>query len=565
MLFTILFFLYFTSVIVSLIIAIREVQRPILALTWIVFSLVIPVLAPMAYFLLSQRQVRRYLQVRRGHKIKTAVTLLHGDETGSAEAQPSLAGPSLAKPSLAKPSVAGQSHAGFSQEKYSEAEPSPRLNARAAQTISAWATRMLERPPLPAEVVILKNGLAKYRMLLRTLRSAKETIDMEYYIYRNDEVGQTVTKILIDKSMHGVRVRLLRDGLGSRKLPKRVLLAMANAGIEVRTVHPLSVWFSPMVTHRDHNKIVTIDQHTGLIGGMNIGDEYTGKSEDAGFWRDTHLQLTGEGTKYLQQVFDAIWDIGVPLKVKGNLNYRHKCRHKGRSTSKFANKAGARSKASLRDKFPLIEAAEELAVPTHESLVAQASSDTQEISPSQHTWVQTVDSGPDSDAEHVRDLFFLCATEARHTLDIITPYFAPDTDVVTALKTAAARGVTVRLVVPMKPDHKLIGWACRTFYTDLLLAGINVYLYKKGILHAKSIIVDSEACVIGAANYDLLSFRNNYESCEVVYSTQFAKLLQKQFAADIADSIELTPQEMESEPMWAKVRNKGARLLAPLL
>nr|WP_290589980.1 phospholipase D-like domain-containing protein [Alicyclobacillus sp.] len=178
---------------------------------------------------------------------------------------------------------------------------------------------------------------------------------------------------------------------------------------------------------------------------------------------------------------------------------------------------------------------------------------------------QTVVGRPDAPVQAIRDLYFLCITQAQRCVDITTPYFVPDGDILAAMKTAAVRGVRVRLLVPRRCDHRVVGMASRTFYRDLVQAGVAIYLYEPGVLHAKVMQVDDEIAIVGAANYDLRSFRLSHEVCQVMYSRPAAAELTRQFEQDLAHSTRLTVEDLEAAPRWKAALDQAARLLAPLL
>jgi phosphatidylserine/phosphatidylglycerophosphate/cardiolipin synthase-like enzyme len=156
-------------------------------------------------------------------------------------------------------------------------------------------------------------------------------------------------------------------------------------------------------------------------------------------------------------------------------------------------------------------------------------------------------------------------TQATKTIDITTPYFVPDEDIIMALKTAVARGVRVRLLVPRQVNQKLVELASFTFYGELLEAGVQIYLYNKGMLHAKSLVIDEEVAEVGAANYDMRSFRLNYEVCEFMYSKDVARDLTEQFERDLNDSVPLQMEDLLQRSPSQRLMQQGARLLFPLL
>lgn len=374
------------------------------------------------------------------------------------------------------------------------------------------------------EVRILPSGDDTYAALFQALEAATVSVDVEYYIVEDDPVGHAFLSLLAERAAAGVTVRLLVDGLGSRHIVRRQLPRAAAAGVNCRVMFPFRFpWLRPGLNHRDHCKIVVIDGKVGFTGGINIGLEYTGHKPDVGPWRDTHAQITGEAVRGLAGVFELNWSVGTPVTAKPNR----------RMIGRANNAPGYRP--------PSVGLSE--AIPA---------------------WMQTVESGPDRPVRAVQALYFLCLTEAKHTIDMVTPYFVPDNDLTMAMKLAVARGVCVRLLVPAHCDHKVVGFAARTYFAELAKAGVEVWLYNGQLLHAKVVVVDGSVSVLGASNFDLRSFRLNYEVCQVVYGEAAAAVLAKQFEADLTRAHHVRADEVK-QVLPVGVLERAARLLAPLL
>ncbi len=183
----------------------------------------------------------------------------------------------------------------------------------------------------------------------------------------------------------------------------------------------------------------------------------------------------------------------------------------------------------------------------------------------QEAYVQTLEGNPEIPTQVIRQAYFICLTQAAKTIDITTPYFVPDADIILAIKTAVARGVRVRLLVPHRVVPGVVGPASRTYYGELLEAGVQIYLYDKGMLHAKVMVIDGEIAEVGAANYDMRSFHLDYEVCEIIYNTDVAQELTEQFERDLTDSIPLRVKDLQQRSGPQRILEQGARLLAPLL
>ncbi|AWI12379.1 phospholipase D-like domain-containing protein [Caldibacillus thermoamylovorans] len=487
-----IFYLYLLNTFFMLFIAIWEVRRPAKALNWIVIVLVLPVIGFWLYLSISNPKFihRKRLTCSKNESNKLP-------ETFGASAS---------------------------------------VIANALRHFTVHGLRV-------GKVQVLNNGIAKYEQLIESLQKAQETIDLEYFIYRNDQIGNRITELLIEKAVNGVRVRFIRDGWGSKKFPRQKILQMVEAGIECRTIFPLRFpWILSNWNYRDHCKIVTVDGKKAFTGGMNVGYEYTGLNPDVGFWRDTHLQITGEASVDLQTVFDVHWNIAVPERIKSKTNLKTK------SEVTKINPIGrvdlSRWSAELGSELSTLDDKE-----------MDISGKTRTL---HKAYIHTLEGNPGIPTPVIRQAYFIC-------IDITTPYFIPETDIIMALKTAVARGVRVRLLVPRHIDYNIVGFASRTYYGELIEAGVKIYQYDKGMLHAKLMIIDEEIAEVGAANYDMRSFRLNYEVCQVVYSADVARELTEQFERDLTDSVPLRIEDLLQRSLTERIVEQGARVLSPLL
>ncbi|MCL6452904.1 MAG: cardiolipin synthase [Alicyclobacillus sp.] len=462
-----------------LMVAVREAQTPAFALTWLVACIALPVVGLWVY-----RRVARRVPPRRPIH-------WHAPTSGA--------------------SVGG--------------EGSP-LVSNLSKCLRGVASP-IER----ADVTVYFDGSAFYQQLLTDIQSARTTIDMEFYIFRWDEVGQAVVAALLERAAAGVHIRFLRDGFGSLTFPPAVIAQMQAAGIETRAFFPLRAGFlNPTLNHRDHCKIVHIDTATAYVGGMNVGLEYTGQKPQNGPWHDAQVRILGPAARQAQAIFESDWSVSTP------------------------------------DVLPRQAPQSALAPPTAPPFPWRVQAAPKEtVFRHADVPVQFFDSGPDHKRAIVRETYFVCLTQAEHTVDLMTPYFAPGEDLMMALKTAAARGVRVRLLLPEKVDHRLIGYACQTYFRDLVDAGVELYLWRPGVLHAKVAVVDGCVSVIGAANFDLRSFHLNYELCMISYGQPLAASLSQRFELDLASARPVTRSELDRIPWRRQVLHQSARLLAPLL
>jgi cardiolipin synthase A/B len=484
---------YVIQVTLVVALSIRDICRPQRAITWMVISLILPGLGLILYLILS-----RPLPIRRTRK----APLRHGKRDNSSPLIP--------------------------------------LPSGLSKGLSEAVSRLSCDTPKPALVTLLGGGIATYDVLLTALAHAKRTIDIEYYIFRDDHIGKRVVDKLCNAAERGVRVRFIRDGWGSRPLSKRTLRKMAEAGIECRIFAPIALSSLQMLTHRDHCKIVVVDSEKALVGGINVGDEYTGVDPKVGAWQDADMLIEGEAVSQVAAVFETNYAAAEvdrkahPVGQKGARRVVHLSHHR---------------------RPAMVEASVEL---------ADVDGIVKKLKPTP-ALVQTIESGPDSPMQRISQAFFLAVTMAQKSICLTTPYFAPDVDFSMALRTACMRGVRVRLLVPKKPDHKLIELASWTYFQPLIEAGIEIYLYEGAVLHAKLLAIDSEVSMIGAANCDMRSFRENYEVSSIVYDWRLANQLEAQFERDITHCHRLTLEMLQARSLVHHACQQGARLFASLL
>lgn len=360
-------------------------------------------------------------------------------------------------------------------------------------------------------VTLLRNGAEKFPAIEEAIRAAQHHVHLAYYIFAEDEIGRRIRDLLIEKAKQGVHVRLLLDAVGSLELKRKFLKPFLDAGGEI-------AWFNvvtfprlrPVWNFRNHRKIIVCDAKVGFLGGLNIADEYAGLDPELGAWRDTHMRVTGPAVRALQMIFTEDWHF-----------------------------AGGKHL-------------------TEKAYFVRPEEDGQEI-------VQILASGPDGRWPSMQHLFFSLIAGAEDRLQITTPYFVPDEALMTALIAAALRGVDVQLLLPKKSDARLVAVVGRSYYDELLRAGVRIFEYLGGVLHAKTISVDGRVCVVGSANMDQRSLRLNFEVGAVMYSDRLATELEQMFELDLTLSREVTLEERQELRFPQKLAEASARLLSPLL
>jgi len=318
-------------------------------------------------------------------------------------------------------------------------------------------------------------------------------------------------KILARKVVEGVEVRVLLDGMGSISISGGFIRSMRKAGIQAEWFFPIRFpYITSRLNLRYHRKIVVVDGRTGFMGGLNIGDEYLSRDAKLGFWRDTHLKLEGEAVHTLQSIFLNDWYYVTHQEVQGARYF---------------------PQTTIFQVLP----------------------------------VQIVGGGPDSNWRSILQSFFKALTMAKNSVSIETPYFIPDESLMMALKTAALSGLDVRLVVQGTPEHNLTFLAMHSYFEELLQAGVRIYKYMKGTLHAKIFLIDNQLASVGSANMDLRSFLLDFEICAFAYDRALVERLKLDFEQDLNESIELVLKTFQARPVFERFKESSARLFSPVL
>lgn len=361
-------------------------------------------------------------------------------------------------------------------------------------------------------VDVIFDGKEKFRRLIDDIDAAQSSVDIQYYIFKSDPLGRLMIEHLIARAEAGIKVRVLVDSFGGRKLRERDITRMREAGIK------FAVFFEAIFKHlnlrlnyRNHRKLVIIDDRIGYIGGFNVGNEYISMDKKFGYWRDTHLRIDGDAVAALQLRFLQDW--------------------------LYASGEDA-------------EMEQEVLVHPHET---------------ETTSLQLVTSGPDTLHPNIKMAMLKMISAANRSIIIQTPYLVPDQSIMDALMLALSQGVDVQIMIPCKPDHPVVYWATTSYAGELIRNGARVYRYEKGFLHAKVMIVDDFVSMIGSANVDERSFTLNFEASEMVYSHEINRKLRVQFDKDIKESTLITTEMYNNRPLLQKIKEPIARLGSPLL
>lgn len=362
------------------------------------------------------------------------------------------------------------------------------------------------------EIELLNNGAEKFPKLIKCLKNAKKYIHLEYYIFNDDDIGREIINILIEKASQGVEVKILYDGMGCiHNSPKFFESLRVAGGKAISFFPPFVPYINVRINYRNHRKICIVDGEHGFVGGLNIGDEYLGKSKKFGFWRDIHLYLSGDAIDTLQIRFLLDWRFAAKEDFVMDNKYFPK-----------------------RDRI-------------------------------NHKGVQIITSGPDSKWCSIRNTYLKLINKAQKNIYIETPYFVPDESILTALKIASLSGIDVRIIIPCKPDHPFVYWASKSYVWDLIESGVKCYTYDNGFIHSKMISIDGKVCTIGTANMDIRSFSLNFEVNAIVYDEGTTLKLDEAFKQDLLKSTLLTIDHYNNRTLFIRFKESVSRLLSPIL
>lgn len=380
------------------------------------------------------------------------------------------------------------------------------------QSLFALAARLTGMPSTYGNrLELLTKNAEAFRRIEEAIAAATRFVWAEYYIIQNDETGRRFLDLLIERAAAGIEVKLLYDAVGSAKLDRARLAALRAAGGEACEFLPVNPLRRRWAVHlRNHRKVVVVDGAVGFIGGMNIGDEYSGFSSwrKSRPWRDTHLSVEGPAVRDLAEIFVEDWSFAADMPLD----------------------------------LPIICAE------------ARGSS-----------VVSAIPSGPDQEANATGLVYFTGITLAMKRCYITSPYFIPDDPTLRALESAGRRGVDVRLIVPRINDVALMGVAMRAYYPPLIEAGVRLFEYLPTMIHSKTMAIDGAFGLIGSANLDMRSFSLNFEASVLAYDPAFIAKLEERFLLDQTCCREVTKETIARSGLLVAISEGAAQLLSPLL
>ncbi len=380
--------------------------------------------------------------------------------------------------------------------------------------LASMLSKLLHSPLTAGnKVKIFVNGEEKFPEVLQALRDAKHHIHLEYYIYEQDHIGKEIENILIEKAKQGVQVRFIYDDFGSPAINKKMETRLHNAGVEIHPFQKILFYLlANRLNYRNHRKIIIIDGQTAFTGGINVSDKYINNKPGQLFWRDTHVRIDGPGVFYLQFLFITDWNFCAAKKMK--IDKLH-----------FLTSTNFKENA----------------------------------------FTQVVASGPDSSQPSILYSMLQAIYLAKKEIFITTPYFIPGEGILEALGIAALSGISVKLLVPGKGDSILVNSAAKSYYEKLLVAGVEIYRYQKGFVHAKTLVADSKLSIIGTANTDFRSFELNFEVNVIIYDDKISRKLRDIFFEDLKDAKKINPKEWCNRSVVKQLPEKIARLFSPVL
>jgi cardiolipin synthase len=359
------------------------------------------------------------------------------------------------------------------------------------------------------ELTLLIDGEETFEAIFRAIASAEEYLLVNFFIVKNDRVGKRFQQALIDRARAGVRVYFLYDEIGSNKLSRAYLRDLDQAGIRHHSFGSNRHWWSRLqLNFRNHRKIVVVDGKQAFVGGINVGDEYLGRDQRFGAWRDTHLKLKGPAVQAVQMVFIEDWNWAA-------------------------------------NEIPEL----------HWSGQAETADQVAAIIPT----------GPADPLDSWQLVVAEAANTARDRLWIASPYFVPDGGVLTALQAAAIRGVDVRILIPEKADHRLVWLAAFTYFEQTVPVGVKIHRYTRGFLHQKVMLVDERLACVGTANLDNRSFRLNFEISALSPDPAFVDEVAHMLEIDFGHSKIVHVEDFTGRSFAFRLACRAARLMAPVL
>lgn len=451
--------------------ALLNKRDPRSALVWVSLSLAIPVLGPLAYWLLGINRITRRALQWKSHR--------QGDASEALSLQRTM------------PAVL----------------PDPYDTLQAIEILSSKVARL--GLTTGNRIEPLHNGEEAYPAMLAAMAQARYSLHLSSYIFDGDGAGAAFIEALRDAAARGVAVRVIVDAMGERYSRRTARNALQGSTVDIR--HYLPLHQAPFINLRNHRKLLVVDGSVAFTGGMNIRNNHClGAVAEDRAASDLHFRVAGPAVADLQRIFLEDWHF-----LSGQI-------------------------PEEPELFP-------------------------ELPPVGNALVRTIADGPDREFHKLEWLIYGALSTARHRIRIMTPYFVPDRPLITALVTAALRGVEITLVLPAKNNLPFVAWASRASYWELLKHNIVIVEQPPPFAHTKLLVVDDLWCLIGSANWDTRSFRLNFELNLSVFDRELAAGLNRHFDAVLTSVRPVSLAEVDGRPLPVKLRDGIARLFSPYL
>ena len=354
---------------------------------------------------------------------------------------------------------------------------------------------------------LLENGDQIFPSMLAAIRAAKQTVNMEFYIYWDGEIARTFAELLAEKARAGVAVKVILDAVGSAPMSEEIIDFMRGNGVDLEWYHPIRWYTLSRVNHRTHRKLLIVDGRVGFTGGVGIADEWLGNAEDSNHWRETMVRVEGPAVTQMQFAFMDNW-VKSRGEILTGLSY-----------------------------FP-------------------------ELPPSGDRLAQVIKSSPSEGVSSVKLLYTISIVSAKQSILIANAYFIPDRDTIRALEGAVRRGVSVKVIVPgVWTDTPIVRQASRWHYEMLLRRGIRIFEYQKTMMHSKTMVVDGIWTTIGSSNFDDRSFRLNDEVNVNIYDEEIAAQMEEMYERDLERSVEIKLGRFKRRSLFARIKEAGARIV----
>ena len=373
------------------------------------------------------------------------------------------------------------------------------------------------------------SGESAFDVILQELSAAKHYIFIEFFIVDQGYMWETILEILRAKVREGVEVRIMYDGMSDYfRLPVHYARHLNEEGIKCQVFSPIVPLLSTVQNNRDHRKIMVVDGHTAFTGGINLADEYINQKERFGYWKDACLMLKGDAVRDFTLMFLQMWNVVEYVKL-------------------------SRAERETTDDHLLEEYRRYIQMPIPK------------CSEEGKGFVIPYDDNP-LDDEQVGELVYLdILNTAKKYVHIMTPYLVLDHNMIVALTYAAKRGVDVKIIMPHIPDKKYAFILARTFYNELLDAGVEIYEFLPGFVHSKVVVSDDEKAVVGRINMDFRSLYMSFECAALLYKNKEIATIEADFQESLKSCEKVTKEVYNRLPAWEKLAGSLLRLFAPLM